>query len=200
MQKPQGQKLIGITGGIGSGKTTVCKIFETLGIKVFNADQEAKRLVNSDQDLIHEVKSLFGKDAYINSKYNSKFVAKKVFENQDLLLKLNQLIHPKVRFEAKKWLEKQPKAPYYLYEAALMNAAGDGNTFNQIIVITAPMADRIKRIMERDGRSQAEVEAIMSKQKTDAERQKIANYEILNDSKTSLISQVMNIHQDLIAK
>lgn len=193
------RKLIGITGGIGSGKTIVCKIFETLGIPVFNADQASKKIVATDPSLKNEIIALLGEKAYENGVYNNKYVAQKVFSSPELLLKLNQLIHPKVRVAAQNWLEKQDKKPYYLYEAALMEAAGQGNNIDKIIVVTAPIALRIARIKERDGRTEVEIEAIINKQKTDAERKKISDFEVVNDSESALIPQVLKIHKAIIA-
>jgi dephospho-CoA kinase len=196
MAKP---KIIGITGGIGSGKSIVCKIFMVLGIPVFNADTEAKRLVVEDAQLKQEIIVLLGTEAYIEGKYNRSFVASKIFNNPDLLLKLNNKIHPAVREYANKWAEKQKNAPYLLYEAALMNAAGDGNNFDKIIIVNAPLKLRIDRVKARDNRTNEEITAIISKQKTDKERQQITDFTIENNEKASLINQVLAIHHDILA-
>jgi dephospho-CoA kinase len=190
MAKP---KIIGITGGIGSGKSIVCKIFMVLGIPVFNADTEAKRLVVEDAQLKQEIIVLLGTEAYIEGKYNRSFVASKIFNNPDLLLKLNNKIHPAVREYANKWAEKQKNAPYLLYEAALMNAAGDGNNFDKIIVVASPLKLRIKRIKARDDRSDEQIKAIIEKQMSEVERLEIADYTIENDEKNSLILRVLSI-------
>lgn len=192
------KKLIGITGGIGSGKSIVCKIFQTLEIPVFNADETAKKLVENNSKLKTEIIQLLGNESYIEDKYNTKFVASKVFNNVELLQKLNGLIHPKVRQTALNWVEKQKKAPFYLYEAALMKAAGEGNNFNKVILVHSPLALRIERIKARDNRTEQEILAIINKQISDEERQKIADFTIENDEKNSLIEQVLNIHKELV--
>lgn len=191
------KKIIGITGGIGSGKSIVCKIFQVMGIPVFNADETAKKLVESDSNLKAEIIQLLGNEAYIGEKYNRKFIANKVFNNIELLKKLNGLIHPKVRETALIWIEKQKPSPYYLYEAAIMKASGDANNFEKIILVRSPLELRIARIKTRDNRTEQEILAIMNKQISDEERQKIADFTIENDEKNSLIEQVLEIHEKL---
>jgi dephospho-CoA kinase len=193
----QHKKIIGITGGIGTGKTIVCKIFQALGIPVFNADETAKKLVETNQILKNEIIQLLGNEAYLGEKYNRKFVAGKVFNDTRLLQKLNGLIHPKVREAAIIWIEKQKNAPFYLYEAALMKAAGDANNFEKIILVHSPLALRIARIKTRDNRTEQQIMAIINKQVSDEERQQIADYTIENDEKNSIIEQVLKIHNEL---
>ncbi len=188
------KKLIGITGGIGVGKTIVCKIFKTLGVAVFNADEAAKNIVNSDPILKTQIIELIGDEAYNETGYNKKYVANLVFNNKELLQKLNNLIHPKVREMAKTWFESQSDGTYYLYEAAIMKMPDKGNLFSKIIVVTAPKQLRLIRIKARDNRSESEIEAIISKQMSDEERLKVADFIITNDEKSSLIKQVINIH------
>ncbi|MES2795197.1 MAG: dephospho-CoA kinase [Bacteroidota bacterium] len=190
-------QLIGITGGIGAGKSLVCEIFKVLGIPVFNADETAKKLVETDAKLKSEIIKLLGNEAYSGEKYNRKFVSQKVFNESILLNQLDQLIHPKVREYAYEWFRIQKPSPYYLYEAALMNAAGIGNVFNKIIVVQSPTFLRIERIKKRDQRPETEILAIINKQKTDEERLKIANFVIYNDEKNSLIEQVLKINNHL---
>jgi dephospho-CoA kinase len=191
-------KLIGITGGIGAGKTMVCKLFSMLRIPFYNADEAAKNIVEIDQEVKSKIIQLLGNEAYIGIKYNRKYVAKMVYSNFELLEKLNAIIHPKVRQNAVIWLQNQKKANYYLYEAALMNAAGDGNFLEKVIVVNSPMQLRINRIKSRDGRNEAEILAIMKRQITDEERLSIADFVIENDEKNSIIQQVMKIHNQIL--
>lgn len=190
-------KTIGITGGIGVGKTTVCQIFKTLGIPVFNADDTAKQIVNTNLILKENIIELLGNEAYTSNGYDRKYVAKKVFNDKNLLQKLNNLIHPQVRIMAKKWIEKQENHNYCLYEAAIMNAANKGDIFDKIIVITSPLTLRIERIKTRDNRTTDEILAIISNQMSEEERIKMADYVIVNNETESLIRQVLVIDTQL---
>jgi dephospho-CoA kinase len=192
-------RIIGITGGIGAGKSMVAKIFSTLGIPVFDADSQAKELINESEVLKNEIIKLLGPKAFLSDgQYNRKWVAEKVFINPNLLKKLNDLIHPAVREYAYIWLAKQKKSPYYLYEAALMKGAGNGNHFNKVIAVTSPLALRIERIKLRDKRTEIEIEAIISKQITDEERLQFADFVIKNDENHALIDQVLAINSTLL--
>lgn len=191
-------KIIGITGGIGAGKSVVAKVFSVLGIPVFDADSAAKTIVVSNQKLKDSIIELLGNEAYINNIYNRNFVAGKVFKDPVLLEKLNSLIHPAVRLYAAEWAIKQKNSPYLLYEAALMNAAGKGNIFDKIIVVNSPLPLRINRIKVRDNRTDKEISAIIDKQISDTERLKFADYVIENDESTGLIDQVLTVHQNIM--
>lgn len=190
-------KTIGITGGIGVGKTTVCQIFKTLGVPVFNADDTAKQIVNTDPILKENIIQLLGNEAYTPIGYDRKYVAKKVFNDKNLLQKLNNLIHPQVRIMAKKWIEKQETDSYSLYEAAIMKEADKGDFFDKIIVITSPLTLRIERIKARDNRTSEEILAIISNQMSEEDRIKMADYLIVNNESESLIRQVLAIDAQL---
>ncbi|CAH0994191.1 Dephospho-CoA kinase [Emticicia aquatica] len=194
-------KCIGITGGIGSGKSTICKVFETFGIPVYYADERAKWLTNNDLQLKKEIKELLGREAYdAHNQYNRKWVAKLVFDNPQLLQMLNMLIHPRVFEDTKQWVKAQSNQPYLLREAALTKAAGNGNDLDKVIVVSAPLDLRINRIKKRDPqRTQKEIEAIISRQRSEEEFQKIADYQIINDEKQLLMPQILAIHQSLLA-
>lgn len=188
-----GQQIIGITGGIGSGKSLVCKIFSTMNIPIYDADSRAKYLINNDLSLKKSIKNLLGENAYNSSgDYNRVWVASQVFNNPDLLKELNSLVHPCVHKDARIWVKKYPSATFLVYEAALMKAAGDKNIFDKVIVVNAPIDLRIKRIQGRDGRSEQEIRDIMARQISDEERLKIADYVIENDDKISVLAQVLN--------
>jgi dephospho-CoA kinase len=186
------QKLIGITGGIGSGKSLICKIFATMDIPVYDADSRAKSLMNNDLDLKNSIQNLLGEQAYTPAgEYNRPWVASQVFNNPDLLKQLNSIVHPRVREDSKTWISQYSNAPFLLYEAALMKAAGDGNMFDKVIVVNAPIDLRIKRVMKRDKRSEQEVRDIIARQISDEERLQIADFIIENDDKQSVLEQVL---------
>ena len=192
------QKIIGITGGIGSGKSIICKIFATMNIPIFDADIRAKYLINNDLSLKNSIKNLLGENAYNpTGEYNRKWVASKVFNNPDLLKQLNSLVHPCVHKDSHDWVRKYPKSPFLLYEAALMKAAGDNNMFDKVIVIQAPIEVRIKRIQSRDNRSEQEIRDIIARQITDEERLNIADYVIENDDKKPLLEQVLELCKEI---
>lgn len=187
-------KLIGITGGIGSGKSIVCKVFANMGIPIYEADSRAKSLINNDLCLKKSIKNLLGEQAYTpTGEYNRAWVASQVFNNPDLLKQLNAIVHPRVREDAENWIQQHSKAPFLLYEAAIMKAAGDGNHFDKVIVVTAPMALRIKRVQKRDNRSEQEIRDIIARQISDEERLKIADFVIENDEVRPLLEQILDL-------
>lgn len=187
-------KLIGITGGIGSGKSIVCKVFSSMGIPIYEADVRAKFLINNDLVLKKLVQNLLGEQTYsLHGEYNRAWVASQVFNNPDLLKQLNALVHPLVREDSEKWIQQHSKAPFLLYEAAIMKTAGDGNNFDKVIVVNAPITLRIKRVQKRDKRSEREIRDIIARQILDEERLKIADFVIDNDEKTSLLQQILDL-------
>ncbi len=189
-------KVIGITGGIGSGKSLVCKVFSVLGIPIYEADARAKYLISHDQLLKKSIIELLGEQAYLASgDYNRAWVASQVFGNPILLSKLNALVHPKVRQDATDWIQQNQQTSFVLYEAALMKAAGDGNTFDKVIVVNAPVDLRIQRIKVRDQRSEAEIRAIIERQISEEERKKIADFTIENDEKQPLLPQILDLYE-----
>ena len=190
---------VGITGGIGSGKTTVCKIFETLGIPVYYADERAKRLMTEDMELVAAIKKLFGEDAYFpDGNLDRGFIASIVFNDRKILDRLNDLVHPVVAKDGEKWHLEQQDVPYTLKEAALLIESGSHLLLDKIITVTAPLELRIQRVMARDKAERAAVEARINKQMPESEKVKIADFVIKNDGSMSLIKQVLKIHTDLI--
>lgn len=189
---------VGITGGIGSGKTSICKIFEILGIPVYYADDRAKWLMENEPELIGGIKKLFGQQAYFkDGALNRKYIAKLAFGDPGLLKQLNGLVHPAVARDIKNWHAVQKGFLYTLKEAALIFENQSHRQLNQVITVTAPLELRIKRVMERDGVTRQEVESRMSKQMPEEEKIKLADYVIYNDGKHSLIRQVLDIHGKL---
>jgi dephospho-CoA kinase len=190
---------VGITGGIGSGKTTVCRIFETLGIPVYYADERAKWLMINNKTLKKEIISLFGAAAYSAvGELNRKHIADIAFQDPDKLKQLNQIVHPAVLSDGEKWHRKQVNVPYTLKEAALLFESGSYLQLDKIITVTAPLEIRIQRVIERD---QSDREKVMSRIKFQMpEEEKIAQSQfiIINDGQHSLIRQVLDIHRKLI--
>ena len=195
------QKIIGITGGIGSGKSLICKIFSTMNIPIYDADSRAKYLINNDLSLKNSIKNLLGENAYLPTGiYNRKWVASQVFNNPDLLKQLNSLVHPCVHKDSHDWVKKYSKSPFLIYEAALMKAAGDNNMFDKVIVVYAPINLRIQRIQVRDKRSEQEIKDIIARQISDEERLKIADYVIENDDKEPVLKQVLELYEILVGQ
>lgn len=189
---------VGITGGIGSGKTTVCHLFEALGIPVYYADDRAKWLLGHDEALIKAVKDILGEEAYVNGQYNRAYVAEVVFRNPELLAQLNAISHPAVEADSRKWHESYTNVPYTLKEAALMIESGSHQYLDYLIVVTAPEALRVERVMHRDGVGAAAVQSRIARQMAEPEKIKLADWVIVNDGKQALIPQVWEIHQQLM--
>jgi dephospho-CoA kinase len=191
---------IGITGGIGSGKTTVCRIFEKLGIPVFYADTVAKEIMITDPVLREGIINAFGKDSYdLSGKLNNKYIAQLVFNDKQELEKLNGLVHPAVFRAFDTWEETIPaEVPYTLKEAALLFESGSYKMCDKTILVTAPADVRIQRVMERDGVTREQVEARMDKQMSDDEKKKMADFLITNDESRPVILQVLELHHQFI--
>jgi dephospho-CoA kinase len=189
---------VGITGGIGSGKSTVCRLFETLGIPVYDADYWAKWLLGNDPELIEGVKSIFGEAAYLDGAYNRSYISKVVFEDAEKLAALNAIAHPAVERHATAWHQQQ-KAPYTLKEAALMIESGSYRHLDYLIVVTAPEAIRIQRVMARDQSTEEAVRRRISHQWPEEKKVALADFVINNDGHHALIPQVWKIHQALSA-
>lgn len=187
---------IGITGGIGSGKSIVCKVFTCLGISVYDADTRSKWLTNHDTDIREGVIKLLGSKAYDSEgTYNRSYVSSVVFSNDSLLKQLNAIIHPAVFRDTEKWMSERSNEPYVIKEAAIMKAAGDGNTLDYVVVVQAPVELRIQRILQRDKRSEEEIRAIIERQISDEARNVIADFVIENGENAALIPQVLHLHK-----
>lgn len=190
---------IGITGGIGVGKTTVCRIFETLDIPVYFADDRAKRLMTGNRNVKSAIIELFGNEAYFgNGRLNRKFIGSQIFGNQELLAAMNQIVHPAVFADAAQWVQSQ-NAPYALQEAALLVESGRYKSFDKLIVVSAPEEIKIKRVQKRDRKSQKDIKAIIEKQLPDKVKLEKADFVIINDGLQALIPQVLKIHNSIMA-
>jgi dephospho-CoA kinase len=191
---------LGITGGIGSGKTTVCQIFATLGIPIYYADERAKYLMSYDSVLIAGIIDLFGPAAYLEPQVlNRAHIAQVAFGDQSKLSQLNALVHPAVARDGLEWQAAQQGVPYTLKEAALLFESGSYRSLDQIIVVTAPLELRIARVMARDGATREEVEARIARQMPEEEKVRLADFVIHNDGRQALIPQVLAIHRNLLA-
>ncbi|MBN8683696.1 MAG: dephospho-CoA kinase [Chitinophagales bacterium] len=195
---------VGITGNIGSGKTTVCRMFEALGIPVYYADDAAKWLSANDPDVKAAIIGLLGPEAYTpEGAYNRAYVAQIVFANKEKLAGLNAILHPAVEQHSQDWHEQQLAAlapPYTLKEAALMIESGSYRHLDQLIVVTAPETLRLTRVVTRDGADAASVQARMQRQLAEEEKVQLADFIIVNDGSRLLTPQVWAIHQALCAK
>ena len=191
---------VGITGGIGSGKSTVCRVFETFGIPVFYADTVAKSIMVTDHILVTGLKETFGQESYDDSgKLNNKHIAAIVFNDKDQLVRLNALVHPAVFRAFDAWIETiPPNTPYILKEAALLFESGSYKLCDKSVLVTAPASVKIKRVMDRDGVSAGQVEARMDKQMSDDEKSKMADFLIRNDGSQSVIHQVLELHHQFL--
>jgi len=190
--------LVGVTGGIGSGKSLVCQILEKLGIPVYYADQEARRLMNTDEGLVLGVKELLGEEAYREGELDRKHVASLVFGRPDLLLELNELVHPAVRSDFRKWAGRQKGVPYVVEEAALLFESGSAEEFDLIVVVDAPEELRIRRVSDRDGITGEQVRRRMSGQMPPEEKRERADEVVINDGERMLLPQVVALHEKLI--
>ncbi|MCH7525211.1 MAG: dephospho-CoA kinase [Bacteroidetes bacterium] len=191
--------IVGLTGGIGSGKTTVANMFVELGIPIYIADVEAKKLMNSSKVIKRELIQLFGTNAYSDGKINKAFLADKIFNDKDLLVEMNAVVHPKVKTHFKKWIKIQ-RSLYVIYEAAILFENGGYKECDYIITVTAPETVRIQRIIQRDNATKQSVRAIMNNQWNDAKKVKLSHFVIENKELSQTAKQVKNIHQKILEK
>ncbi len=192
-------QIIGITGGIGSGKTTVAKIFSLLGIPVYSADDAAKEIMVNDPLLVAQIREHFGDASYFaDGSLNRKHISNIVFADKEQLEVLNSLVHPATIRDSEAWARRQ-NSPYVLKEAALMYETESFHHVDKVIVVSAPQALRIQRVMKRDGVDRNAVLARMHKQLDEAIKLKLADFIIYNDERQMVIPQVLSLHQRLLA-
>ena len=195
---------IGLTGGIGSGKTTVAKIFELLEIPVYYADDAAKRIMDEDAELKTAIRKQFGQEVYDNGKLNRAYLSAKVFTDPFQLEILNSLVHPATIRDAAKWMAEQftgsgGMTPYTIKEAALIFESGSAAQLDYVIGVYAPVQLRIKRTMERNHLSYDEVKQRMDKQLDETMKMKLCDFVVYNDEEHLLIPQVLELHQKLLS-
>lgn len=191
--------IVGLTGGIGSGKTTVAQIFAALGVPIFVADEVSKHLIDTNKRVQRALQNLLGDDLVKEGKIDRPLMAKLIFNDDELLKKANAIIHPAVAEAFKQWQEKQDY-PYVLREAAILFESGSHRDCAAVIVVSAEEKLRIKRVQQRSGESVEQIKARMSKQWPQKKKEELADYLIFNDEKEMLIPQVIRIHEDLIRR
>lgn len=188
---------IGLTGGIGSGKTLVSKIFSLLGVPVYNSDERAKWIINNSEEIKYQLVQLFGEETYLNGKYNTSFVASKVFKNKPFLEKLNSIVHPKVAEDFNQFCSNYKSAKFILKEAAILFESGAYKEMDKVISVVAPIELRLKRVVDRDATNNEEVLKRIENQLSDEERILRSDYVITNDEKSLLIEQILKINSEL---
>jgi dephospho-CoA kinase len=188
---------IGLTGGIGSGKSTVAKVFETLGIPVYYADDMAKYLMNEDEELKQKIQTQFGDAVYKDGKLDRKYLAGIVFASPEKLQQLNALVHPATLQDAEKWMQQQT-TPYAIKEAALIFESGAQEHLDYVIGVYAPTPLRIQRTMQRDGITRDEVIARMDKQIDETIKMRLCDFVVTNNEQELLIPQVVALHKKLL--
>jgi dephospho-CoA kinase len=189
--------IVGLTGGIGSGKTTVANYFKALDVPVYIADNEAKALMDRSKVIKRKLIKLFGDSAYVEDTLNKPFIASQIFSNQTLLKKMNAIVHPKVAKHFSNWVKKQ-NAPYVISEVAIIFENGSQGKYDYIITVVAPEQTRLNRVIKRDNSSEAKVKAIMNNQWTDQQKTECSDFVINNTDLKDTKLQVQNIHSKLL--
>lgn len=187
---------VGLTGGIGSGKSTVAHVFEVLGIPVYYADIEAKKMMHQDEELKGHIIKEFGSTAYENGILNRRYIASQVFDNKEKLALLNSLVHPATIRHGKQWMEKQ-NTPYAIKEAALIFESGTQEHLDYVIGVSAPLHLRIQRAMQRDNITRDEVLHRMKNQINEEVKMRLCDFVIRNDEQELVIMQVLNLDRRL---
>ncbi|MCE5347809.1 MAG: dephospho-CoA kinase [Bacteroidales bacterium] len=194
--KKPGMKL-GVTGGIGSGKTCVCKVFSILGIPVFSADQEAKEIMNNDKSIIRRLNSITGRNLYTDGNLDRKELAAIIFNDNTLLQKVNSLVHPIVFENFRRWELEQP-APYVIMEAAILFESGASKFVDRIATVVAPVEERMERVISRNNLTREQVLDRMRNQMDDESRIKLSDYVIHNSETDMIIPAILKIHEDIL--
>ncbi len=189
---------VGVTGNIGSGKTLICKMFASLGVPVFYADIEARRLMETDKTLKLNILELLGPESFIDGRLNSPFIAARIFQNNHLLHSMNALVHPRVQEEITSWFSKLPQyVVYAIEEAALLVESGGYRSLDHLIVVTAPEDVRFKRVLKRDNSSLEAVHKRNKAQMNESEKIILADSIIVNDGSMLLLPQIWKLHEKL---
>lgn len=188
---------LGVTGGIGSGKTSVCKVFRVLGIPVFSADRVAREIMDSDVEIIRSINSIAGKDMYSNGCLDRMALASVIFNNTTLLEKVNSLVHPAVFEHFARW-EKNQTAPYIIMEAAILFESGASKLVDKTATVVAPEEERLSRVTERSKLSRHQVLERIRNQMDDESRIKLSDYVIYNSENDMIIPAILEIHEDIL--
>jgi dephospho-CoA kinase len=188
---------LGVTGGIGSGKTSVCKVFCVLGIPVFFADSEANNVMNDDQNIMREINRIAGDDLYEEGTLDRRKLASIIFNDQELLKKVNSLVHPVVINNFMRWTEVQT-TPYVIMEAAILFESGASELVDRVATVIAPVEERIARVTQRNTLTREQVIERINNQVNDAERIKRSDYIINNSENEMIIPAILRIHEDIL--
>jgi dephospho-CoA kinase len=188
-----------VTGGIGSGKTSVCKVFTVLGIPVFSADRIAREIMDGDEEIIRQINSIAGRDLYSNGCLDRMALASLIFNNNNLLEKVNSLVHPVVFEHFARW-EMNQSAPYIIMEAAILFESGASKIVDKIATIVAPEEERLNRVTQRSKLSRHQVLERMKNQMNDMSRIKLSDYVIYNSENDMIIPAILEIHEDILKK
>lgn len=189
----------GVTGGIGSGKSIVCRVFETMGVPVYYADLHSRRLVDSEPELRKKLIGLFGQEIYNGNILNRPRFAAEIFADPQRLEAANTIIHPWVRKDFDRWVRAYPDKEYVIEEAAILFESGGNTQVDKCITVLAPVEVRMKRILKRPGMTPDRIREIMANQWPDEKKAALADFVILNDEKTLIIPQILFIHEQLTA-
>jgi len=189
---------IGITGGMGSGKTTASQVFRSLGIPVYDSDEKARFFMETEQTVRNDVINLLGNSAYVDDRLNREYIANRVFNDNHLLNHLNGIIHPIVANDAKEWESNQIDVPFTLREAALLYESGGYLTLDAVILVKAPLELRIYRIMNRDRVTRDQIVKRLRFQWPDKMKEQLSDYTVLNDGKRMLIPQLVSLYKQLL--
>ena len=188
---------IGITGGIGSGKSTVAKVFEVLGIPVYYADEAARRLMNEDEEVRRQIIEHFGASSYKNNQLDRAYIGSQVFNDKKKLELMNSLVHPATIRDSENWMQRQT-TPYAIKEAAIIFESGTQDQYDYIIGVTAPVSLRLLRAMKRDGSTREQVLVRMEKQIQDVIKMRLCDFVVYNDEQQAIIPQVITLHERLL--
>lgn len=188
---------LGITGGIGSGKTSVCRVFNVLGIPFFSADPEAKIIMDSDKSIMKRINSIAGKDLYANGSLDRMEMARLIFNDNSLLEKVNSLVHPVVFEHFRQWEAKQ-SSPYVIMEAAILFESGADKLVDRIATIVAPIEERVDRVKHRNNLSREQVLERIRNQMDDESRIKLSDYVIYNSENDMIIPAILKIHEEIL--
>jgi len=192
-------KIVGLTGGIGSGKSTVAYMFEKLGVPIYISDNEAKILMENSKSIQKSLVQLFGKNAYVDKRLNRALIASKVFNDGALLTRLNAIVHPEVKTHFESWLAKQ-KSVYVIKEVAILFETNSQSNFDYIISVVAPLKDRVNRVLLRGEKSESDVHSVIKNQLPDAEKIRQSDFVIQNNLIKTTEAKVLELHKIILKK
>lgn len=186
---------VGMTGGIGSGKSTVSRVFETLGVPVYYTDPRAKALMTTDPKIIAQLTALLGPQTYVDGILDRQYVASRIFTDRELIRQVNAMVHPRVAADFRRWAEEQSDAPYVILECAIMFESGFAELTDYVVTVSADTEQRVERASRRDGIEERQVRERMANQMTDDERESHADFTIHNSDHDMVLRQVLELHK-----